>query len=216
MTQTAELIVLNLTKVGESSVVLHTLSREWGRRSFIISVGKKTSMALFLPLNIIEAEVIENPKSTLWRASKIAVKHPLHGIRGNLHKNTMTLFMSEVLYRVVREGAREDGLFEWCERSILTLDALQSDFANFHIRFLLELAIAMGFSPSADALAPFAGEYIQTLSTFMRAQFAESLLIPLNGESRNAMADILLQYIGHHSECSLNIQSLKVLRELYS
>lgn len=216
MTTTAELIVLNLTKVGESSVVLHTISREWGRRSFIISVGKKTSMALFLPLNVVEAEVIENPKSTLWRASRVTVKHPLHGIRGNLHKNTMTLFMSEVLYRVVREGAHEDGLFEWCERSILTLDALQADFANYHLRFLLELAIAMGFSPSPEALAPFAGEYLSTLTSFMQAPFAESMLIPLNGGARNAMADILLQYIGHHSECSLNIQSLKVLRELYS
>ena len=59
----SELIVLAYTKFGERSIVLHTLSREWGRRGFLVRVGKGVSMALFLPLNIIEAEIVENPKS---------------------------------------------------------------------------------------------------------------------------------------------------------
>ena len=41
------------------------------------------------------------------------------------------------------------------------------------------------------------------------------MLIPMNGEVRNAMSEILLKYLAHHSESSLNVQSLKVLRELY-
>lgn len=211
----ADLIVLNTTKLGESSVVLHALSREHGRRGFIIKVSRKTSMSLFLPLNILEADVSESPKSTLWRAGSVTSRHPLNGIRSNIYKNTMTLFMSEVLYRAVKDGAREDGLFEWLERSILTLDAMESDFSNYHLRFLLELASAMGFSPSAEDLAPFAGHYFTLLKDFVRAPFAESMLIPMNGEVRNALAEILLKYIAHHSESALNVQSLKVLRELY-
>ena len=211
----ADLIVLNTTKLGESSVVLHALSREHGRRGFIIKVSRKTSMSLFLPLNILEADVSESPKSTLWRAGSVTARHPLNGIRSNIYKNTMTLFMSEVLYRAVKDGAREDGLFEWLERSILTLDAMESDFSNYHLRFLLELASAMGFSPSAEDLAPFARRHFSLLKDFVRAPFAESMLIPMNGEVRNALAEILLKYIAHHSESALNVQSLKVLRELY-
>ena len=138
----AELIVLNVTKLGESSVVLHALSREHGRRSFVVKVSRKTSMSLFLPLNILEADVTESPKSTLWRAGSVTARHPLNGIRSNIYKNTMTLFMSEVLYRAVKDGAREEGLYEWLERSILTLDAMERDFSNYHLRFLLELASA--------------------------------------------------------------------------
>lgn len=210
-----ELIVLNLTKLGETSIVLHTLSREYGRKSFVIKVSRKTSMSLFLPLNILEADVQESNKSTLWRAGSITARYPLAGIRSNMYKNTMTLFMSEVLYRTIKEGANEEGLFDWCAKSILALDALQSDFSNFHIRFLLEFAVILGFSPSADDLAPFAGQYYPILKKFVSASFAETMLMPLNGETRNALSEILLKYISHHSECALNIQSLKVLRELY-
>lgn len=210
-----ELIVLNLTKLGETSIVLHTLSREYGRKSFVIKVSRKTSMSLFLPLNILEADVQESNRTTLWRAGSVTARYPLTGIRSNMYKNTMTLFMSEVLYRTIKEGANEEGLFDWCVKDILTLDAIPSDFSNFHIRFLLELAVILGFSPSADDLAPFAGQYYPILKRFVSASFAETMLMPLNGETRNALSEILLKYISHHSECALNIQSLKVLRELY-
>jgi DNA repair protein RecO (recombination protein O) len=211
-----ELIVLNTTKLGESSLVLHALSREHGRRSFVVKVSRRTPMSLFLPLNILEADVTESPKSTLWRAGAVTARYPLGGIRSNIHKNTMTLFMSEVLYRAVKDGAREEGLYEWCERSILTLDAMERDYSNYHLRFLLEFASALGFSPSAESLAPFAGQYYRLLSDFVRAPFAESMLMPMNGEVRNALSEILLKYIAYHSESSLNVQSLKVLRELYA
>lgn len=211
-----ELIVLNVTKLGETSIVLHTISREYGRKGFVVKVSKKTSMSLFLPLNILEADVTESNKPGLWRAGAVIAKFPLSGIRSNIYKNTMTLFMSEVLYRTIKEGVNEDGLFDWCVKSILTLDALESDFSNFHIRFLLELAVALGFSPSAEDLAPFAGRYFPILKEFVSASFTESMLLPLNGETRNAIAEILLKYLSYHSESAINVQSLKVLRELYS
>ena len=108
-----DLIVLNLTKLGETSVVLHTLSRDFGRKGFVVKVSRKTSMSLFLPLNILEADVTESPKGNLWRAGAVTARYPLNGIRSNIYKNTMTLFMSEVLYRAVKDGAREEGLYEW-------------------------------------------------------------------------------------------------------
>ena len=158
-----DLIVLSSTKVGENALVVHTLSREWGRRGFLVHSGAKAGMSRFLPLNILEAEVVENPKSELWSLRKIGPKEALSGIRNNIHKNTMTLFLSEVLLRTLRDGTNEDGLFEWCVGSILTLDALESDFSNFHIRFLLELAGALGFRPTLQDIAPFAGEQLQRL-----------------------------------------------------
>lgn len=216
MLSSTEFIILSLTKLGDSSVVLHTLSRDYGRKGFITKVTKKTPMSMFLPLNILEAEVVENPKTSLWKIQNISVRHPLMGIRSNIYKNTMTLFMSEVLFRTVREGANEGGLFDWCSRAILTLDAIQSDFSNFHIRFLLELAVALGFSPSAADLEPFAGGSLALLEQFISLPFTESMLIPMSGEMRNAAAEVLLRYIAHHTESALNVQSLKVLRELYT
>lgn len=216
MTHRIELIILNLTRIKDSAAVIHTLSREFGRRSFITGTGAGSRMAALLPLSIVEAEIVENRKSDLWRARNITSLHPLFGIRDNIYKNSMTLFMSEVLFRTLSDGAAEEGLFEWCRNSILTLDAMDSDFSNFHLRFLLELAGALGFAPSPEDLLPFSQNHYASLKALSEGTMADAMMVPLNGESRNEMADILLRYISYHSESAINVRSLKVLRELFS
>ena len=156
-------------------------------------------MALFLPLNILEADVVESSKSTLYSARNLTARYPLSGIRGDLFKNSMTMFMSEVLYRAVKDGCAEQGLYEWCEKSILLLDAIETDFSNFHIRFLLEFAVALGFSPETRDLRPFVGEHFETAERFMHGSFAETMLVPLNGQTRNEIAESLLKYIALHN-----------------
>ena len=216
MVHATPLIVLASTKVGDNSLVLHTLSPGWGRRSFITGAGKGAAMAMFLPLSLLDCEVVENPKSELWRARSLSVSEPLADIRGNVSKNTISLFISEVLYRTLKEGSLEEGLFEWCRRSILTLDALQADFSNYHLRFLLEFAGALGFSPTMEDLAPFAGEHYGIVRELLRSDAAGSLLIPMTGAQRNAVATLLLDYIAFHTDTQLNIRSLHVLREVFS
>ena len=215
MRHASQFILLSVTKVGDKSLVLHTLSPEWGRRSFITGVSRKAHMALFMPLSLLEGEVIENSKSDLWRLSEVCASVPLNGIRGDVRKNTMTLFLSEVLLRTLRDGANEPGLFDWCCRSILTLDAMESDFSNYHLRFLLEFAGALGFSPSLEDLMPFCGEHLEVVRSLLRSSAAESMLIPMSGAQRNAVAALLLDYIGYHIDSPIQVRSLAVLRELY-
>ena len=203
MTENIEAIVLGYTKFGENSVVVHTLSEAYGRRGFLVRVGKKAGMALLLPLNILEMDIVPNPKSTLWSARNLTAKDPLNGIRNNLYKNTMSLFLSEVLLRAVKDGQAEDGLYP-C-----------SDFSNFHIRFLLEFAGALGFSPTFDDIAPFAEKHLVQLKPFLTSGFSESMLIPLRGEERNALCEDLLRYLEYHTESTLRVHSLAVLREVF-
>lgn len=214
-TTSVRLVVLGYTKFGENALALHTLSETYGRRSFLVRVGSKAPMALFLPLNLLEADVTENPKSDLWSARNFLPLLPLTGIRDNLSKNAISLFMSEVLYRTVREGVYEPGLYGWCEQQVRTLDALESDWNNYHLRFLLELAVALGFRPTWEDLAPLAGSHIDVLSRLLDASFAESMLIPLTGAARSEIAETLLRYLEIHLEISVNIRSLDVLREIF-
>ena len=216
MTVNTELIVLHTTKFGENSIVVHTLSRAYGRRSFLVrGAGKKSGMSLFLPLTLLEADIVETTKSNLYTARNLVARHPLLCIRNNIYKNTITMFMSEVLFRVLKEGVYEHGIYEWCERTILLLDAVKSDFSNFHIRFLLELAVNLGFSPECVDLQPFVGNHYPVVEQFMSQPFAESMLIPLNGTTRNEIAEELLRYVEFHTESAVNINSLKVLHDLF-
>ncbi|MDD7088884.1 MAG: recombination protein O N-terminal domain-containing protein [Bacteroidales bacterium] len=187
MNTKAELIVLNHTKFGENAIILHTLSNEYGRRGFLVRAGAKSSMALFLPMNILEAEISENPKSQLWRASNFVCLSPLNGIRGDIRKNTMTVFMSEVLYRAILEDTNEGGLASWLKQEILTLDALKSDFSNFHLLFLLDLCSALGFSPSLPGLAPFAGTQLSNIEALLRNYYRTFQELPSrDGNSQSA------------------------------
>lgn len=215
MTYDDRIIVLNTTRVKENSIVLHTISRAYGRRSFLVRVGKNAGMSYFLPLNLLEVSVTENPKSDLWYARVVSAEAPLNSIRDNIYKNTISLFMAEVLFRIVKQGNAEDGLYDWCRRQILTLDALETDFSNFHIRFLLELAVALGFRPQVNDILPFTGEYQSVIESFMTSSLAESMLIPLSGQVRNDLASSLIRYLEFHTESTINIRSLAVLRELF-
>ena len=98
---------------------------------------------------------------------------------------------------------------------ILILDDMGAGFNNFHIRFLMELCIILGFSPDSHGLAPFAGDRMETMDRFLKASFEEAMMIPLTGAVRNEIAEDLLRYIEFHSESSVNVKSLQVLRELF-
>ena len=215
MTGAIEFIVLATTKVGEGGIVVHTLSEEFGRRGFLVRPGKKTGMSLFLPLNILEADVIENPKSELWSLRGIHARDALNGIRSNIRKNTMTLFLSEVLFRTLHDGAVEDGLYHWCVESILALDAMEADFSNYHIRFLLDFAGALGFRPTFADIAPFTQDNAAQMKQMLQCSFSESMLVPLTGPVRNSLCESVLRYLEHHTEQAIRVKSLAVLRELY-
>ena len=67
MVKVTELIVLHTTKFGENSIVVHTLSRDYGRRGFLVRcAGRKSVMTLFQPLSVLEAEIHESSKSKLF------------------------------------------------------------------------------------------------------------------------------------------------------
>ena len=215
MTGSTSFILLHTTRFGENSIVLHTLSKEYGRKGFVVRSVSKKMMSLLLPLNILEADVTDSGKPGLLPVRNISIGRPLMGIRNNLFKNTMTMFLSEVLYRVVKEGTADPGLYEWCERQIMLLDAMETDFSNFHLRFLLELSIALGFSPQSEDLRPFLGDNQPFIEQFMSTSFAESMLMPLSGILRNEICEGVLRYIEYHLESTLTINSLKVLRELF-
>ena len=210
MATSTRIIVLNTTKVGERNIVVHALSRDFGRRSFITGAAH---MAFWQPLSILDCEVVENSRSELWRLRGISAVYPLSSLRSDLRRTAISMFMAEVLYRSVRDGA-EPGLYEWCEKAVLTLDSLEGSNANYHLRWLLELCSALGFTPSEEDIAPFAGGHLGDITSLM-GPYEDALLLPLSGKSRSAIAESLLRYLSAHLEYQLNIRSLDVLGELF-
>ena len=216
MLNSTEFILLHTTRYGEQSIILHTLSKEYGRKGFFVkSIPRRSATSLLFPLSILEADIVENGKSRLITARNPVSRHPLMSIRNDIRKTAISMFISEVLYRVVREGMSDPELYAMCEKDILLLDALEADFSNFHIYFLMELANVLGFGPEPAALEPFLGEHTSLAARFMSLPVPEAMLVPMSGETRNEIAGELLKYMEYHTESAINVNSLKVLHEIF-
>lgn len=57
----------------------------------------------------------------------------------------MALFLSEFLYRAIREEAENRPLFAYLQHSIIWLDECGDGFANFHLVFLMRLSRFLDF-----------------------------------------------------------------------
>ena len=214
-TVSSRLIVIASTKIGENSVVLHTLSREYGRRGFVARPSPNVPAALFQPLSLLEAEMVVNPKSELWRIRLLSATDPLNSIRADAGKSAAAMFVSELLYRVVREGAADAELWDWLENQIITLDRLEAGKANFHLLFLLGFAARLGFRPEFEDLAPFAEDDASAIRALMTLPYGEALLLPLNGEKRSSVCEKIINYLEYHTESRINLRSLPVLGEIF-
>ena len=210
-----EFILLHTTRYGDSSIILHTLSKEHGRKGFFVkNISRRCVSSVFFPLAILEADIDDHVRSRMPNVRNVSLRYALNGIRNNLKKGAISVFVSEVLFRVVKEGMQDSALYDMCERNILLLDAMESDFSNFHLYFLMEFIIALGFSPAPEDLEPFMGEHLSLMSDFISLPFSEAMLVPMSGGIRSELAERLLKYIEFHIESPVNVNSLKVLKEL--
>ena len=210
-----EFILLHTTRYGDSSIILHTLSKEYGRKGFFVkNISRRCVSSVFFPMAILEADIDDHVRSRMPNVRNVSLRYALNGIRNNLKKGAISVFVSEVLFRVVKEGMQDSALYDMCERNILLLDAMESDFSNFHLYFLMEFIIALGFSPAPEDLEPFMGEHLSLMSDFISLPFSEAMLVPMSGGIRSELAERLLKYIEFHIESPVNVNSLKVLKEL--
>lgn len=127
----------------------------FGRVAYLVarSRGKKStvSKALFMPLSVVEMEVEHLPKRDLQRIKETKLCFPMTNLFCDPVKNVLVLFLSEVLFRVVRETEPDERLFEYLYRSIHLLEFADKGIANFHLVFLLQLLHYLGIFPNVDS-----------------------------------------------------------------
>ncbi len=221
MKHPCELIVLHTTKYGENALVIHTLCREMGKKSFLVrGVGKKVSPAWFLQLNIIDADIVQSEKGSLDVASHFSQKEPLTSLRESPGKNCIALFLSEVLLKTLQEGEVDAEFYAWLRSRILLLDRLGTEddavsYANFHIALLKELCEKVGYQASQQDLLVFSDDSLTDLEKLEGLSFEQMLLVPLTGRRRDQIIRSYLKYLEYHLDTPLHIQSLDVLAALF-
>jgi len=216
-------IVLNYIKYGDTSIIVRIFTEELGYGSFIVnsirSQKSKKSIGHFQPFSILELVVYVKESRDLQRISDFKNHIPLHAIHQNFTKSAITLFLTEVLSKLLQnEPSSNPDLYHFISRSIIEFDALSSGVENFHLQFLLKIATHLGFAfdefetlfTSIDKLVPHAdGEHV--LEKLIIEPYGVSL--KANRTVRNEIIDIMLNYFQHHMNLP-RPKSLTVLRSV--
>ena len=133
-------IVLHSIKYKENSSIVYLYTNGFGRQTYLInglrSSKGKTKVNLFHSLFLLDIEAYHNPKSDIQRLKECQLTVPLQSIPFTLTKSSLALFISELLYKVIREEEPNTDLFDFLYHSIMMLDQLEDGVANFHLHFL--------------------------------------------------------------------------------
>ncbi|WKD85526.1 DNA repair protein RecO [Polaribacter huanghezhanensis] len=144
-------IVFSSLKYGDTSLIVRCFTLEDGLRSYllkgVLSAKKgKVKPAYFQPLTQLNIEANHNKKGSLNSIREVHIINPYKNIYTNIFKQTIVLFLSEILSSTIQEEEANEALFSFLETSLIWLDT-NDKTSNFHLLFLLNLTKFLGFYP---------------------------------------------------------------------
>jgi len=236
-------VVLKCTKYSESSVVMQIFTEELGLQSYLINGIRKSksrySPAVMQPLQLLELVVYNREGAGIQRVAEIRNSPPYQDIPFNTLKSTLILFLTEVMYKSVRQGHRDPELFQFLYAMLLELDLRRAGLADYHIDFMLRLAGQLGIYPSLPDSAHLLREgYFDLkngdfcLAKPLHPAFAEpdvscelgrALLSVQEGSvfesssraSRKALMALMLEYYAWHIDGFGAVRSWDVLEDVF-
>ena len=127
----------------------------------------------------------------------------------DIKKSTIALFLSEILYKAIRESDPSEELFNFLFHSIEWLDNTESGLSTFHIQFIAKLTRYLGFALDHYV----ADESMEKLQEFGKAGYGK--VKKTDRKDRNDSLERLLLFYKEHIEGFGNLKSLPVLKEVF-
>ena len=189
MLNTTDAIVLSLQPHSDKAHVLHAYTRAGGRVNYMVyGLGRKNTAGKYSPLSIVQ---LTADKRSIRTAQLSFV--PMTTVT-DPYKRTIALFISEVLYHVLRHPMPDEPMFDFIAQAIQALDEAEEP-QNFHIDFLIGLAAKLGFAiPEDDALMA---------------------VVPHTRTERQKKLRDLCAYFEEHVETWQDPKSLNILTEVF-
>lgn len=233
-------IVLHSLKYSDTTNIVDIYTELWGRASFLVRASRSKRSAvkatLFQPLSLVEFEANVRPASGLHHIKEARCVYPFASIPYHPQKSAIALFLSEFLYRGIREEAENAPLFAYLRHSIAWLDACEGSFSNFHLVFLMRLSRFLGLYPNVEeylqgdffdllnasftSVRPQHNSYISgdeayRVTQLMRMNYETMHLFAMNRTERTRCLVIMNDYYRLHIPGFPELKSLSVLQELF-
>ncbi len=237
MIVTTKAIVLSALKYADYDLIVKCYT-EIGIKTFLLKrIFKqkkgKLSPAFFQLLTQLEITANFKPNKTLHFISEVNINYPYTTISQDVAKQTIVVFLSEVLSTVLREEEANPKLFSYIETALQWLDT-HTKTANFHLIFLINLTKYLGFYPensndtlyfdlqngkftdSKSSLHLLSGENLTQFKTLLGTNFDAIETLKYTKKIRQELLEILIEYFELHLHGFRKPKSLEVLKTVFN
>ncbi|CAM1364350.1 DNA repair protein RecO [Tenacibaculum sediminilitoris] len=236
---TTKAIVLSALKYGDTSLIVKCFTLQEGLKSYMIKgvlKAKKGKLkpAYFQPLTQLNLTGNHSNKNSLHSIKEVQVIHPYETIYTSVVKQTIVLFLSEVLSHILQEEEENIALYSYIETSLIWLDT-HNEVANFHLLFLLNLTRYLGFYPDTSNIdkqvfnllegrftnteykkLTLSGREIILFKNLLGINFDAINSISYSKKERQIILRIIVQYYELHLEGFKKPKSLDVLETVFN
>lgn len=233
-------VVLNTIRYSDKHNIVHIYTDGRGLMSFAVPQGKthaaRMRNALLMPLSLVDLEAQVRPGRELSMLRELRRNFPLATLYSDPVKNSIALFISELLTHVIQEPEGNDPLFRYIEQSVQLLEQLPDHTANFHICFLYHLGAHLGIQPNVESFRPgywfdmtdgvfvpaavrghmhLQPQEAQVIHLLSRMTFSNMRLFRFSRDERNRMLDVIISYYRLHNAAIGTLRSPDILKQLF-
>lgn len=234
-------IILHTLRYGESSLIVHAYTERFGRISLMAkgvrNEKKPGRAALLQPLKILSMEMYYKLSREIQILKEFTLTFPEQLPINDPVRGAVSLFITELLYKVLREEEPNEPMFRFLYQSVLQLNQLRKGIANYHLFFAVHLTKYLGFFPSGNFDEQHCyfdgtiGKFVEQLkapvnampkeesallATLMTSSHQNLENLYLTGVQRSRFLDEIIKFYQIHLEGMGKIQSIDVLREVFS
>jgi len=194
-------------------------------------------------LTLLSIECDIRPQQQLQKLSDASLLFPLSTLLYDPTKLSISLFLSEFLYHALKSEQHNEPLFDYIISSIQWLDSCESNYANFHLVFLMHLSRFLGFYPNLEesgergieshelyfdlraacfcSFVPLHRDYLMPqeasmVKLMMRMDYPTMHLFRLNRQQRNRCIEVALLFYRIHLPAFPDLRSIEVLKDLWA
>jgi DNA repair protein RecO (recombination protein O) len=227
MLHTTQGIVLGYIKYRETSIIAKIFTKDLGLQAYIIQGVRakkpKYNIALFQPLTLLDMVVYHQKQRGVQRVAEVQRYTPNSDILANIKKATIVVFLAELLAKVIREEERNEDLFDFLWRAVVSLNEQTVGYEFFYLTFMLQLGHYLGFGIST----------VQDIYTQLRRsgqhweidqETLEGLNALLSGKVsghvnmdrvvKRRVTEAIIKFYQLHIDSLYTLKSLKVLQEI--
>ncbi|SEW08646.1 DNA replication and repair protein RecO [Chitinophaga sp. YR573] len=143
-------IVLRTVKYGDTSAIVNIFTELFGVQAYMVngvrSSKPKAKGNLLQPGNILDLIVYHYEQKSIQRISEFKLGYISTSLQVNVVKNTVALYMIELLQKSLKEPEEHLELYYFTEQALQALDQTPLAIAaNIPLYFTLKLAEYLGF-----------------------------------------------------------------------